>query len=108
MITNINKNFGRLKGHDEAYLSTLVKVYPIINGFSRVVVGPLMDYVSFKILYATVNIFVIILSSSIYYISENATLYFIYNVISAICLGTNFAIFPTFISKKFGLKYDFR
>ena len=104
MITNINKNYGSLKGHGEEYLSALVRVYPIVNGFSRIFVGPLMDYFRFKILYATLNVIVIILSSTIYLVSENATLYFVYNVVSAICLGTNFAIFPTFVSKKFGLK----
>ena len=104
MIPNINKNFGQINHHSEAYLSILVKVYPIINGCSRFIFGPLIDYINFKYLYGILNITVIILSSTIYYIADNSTLYFVYHVISAMCLGANFALFPTFISQKFGLK----
>jgi|LauGreDrversion4_2_1035121.scaffolds.fasta_scaffold966164_1 MFS family permease len=104
MMTNINKNFGSLKGHKEKYLSLLVKIYPVVNGCSRVFAGPLMDWFNFKILYTILNVIVIVISSSIYFIAEDSTLYFIYNMLAAVCLGSNFAIFPTFVSKKFGIK----
>jgi len=106
LITNINKDFGqkRLTADDQATLTTMIKIFPIVNGGSRIIIGPLMDCFSFKFLYAMECIVVIILSSSIYFISTDITYYFIYNMISAFALGTNFALFPTFISKKFGLK----
>ena len=104
MIPNINENFGQINKHKQAYLSTLVEVFPIINACSRFIFGPLIDYINFKYLYGILNITVIILSSTIYSFAENNILYFVYNVISAMCLGANFALFPTFISQKFGLK----
>jgi MFS family permease len=110
-MTNINKKFGVDNHINENILNTLVTVFSIVNGFSRLGIGILSDYYSLKliiiaILSCDVNDYFnkFLISCSIFFIVQYEYLYLVYNIMIAITYGGQFCVFPNLFNKVFGTR----
>ena len=52
-MTNLNKKFGVDNLCNETLLNTMVTLFSLVNGCSRLFIGSLMDFISFKKIFAT-------------------------------------------------------
>ena len=111
-IYNVCKQLGLAQDIDEHILYYLTTIFAFINASSRPFFGLLYDKFGFKNLY---RIFLVIevsnllnkisASFSIYFLSKNSIFYFIVCLISAGCMGGGFAVFPSYMTNVFGMKY---
>lgn len=103
MILNLAKPFANFSLEPE-FVKIIMICYPLVNGFSRLLMGIMVDYISFKKLYISLIVTGIGVSCSIGYISHINWVYFIYCMISASLLGGNFSLLPPLMSQIYGIK----
>lgn len=75
----------------------------LCNGGGRIIWGNLYDRFSFKKVYGFLLSLQLALASSIYYVSLNKSLFFIWSCLSLICGGGHFALFPALCLKEAGV-----
>ncbi len=103
-VVNTNRTFAQLNQVDEKILSTLAKVYAILNGFSRLIWGILFDKCTFKVLYSMCVISQIVIGVSLYYIVHYPYVFFVTVLSQAIILSGNVSLIMTTYSKIYGIK----
>ena len=89
---------------DAALLKYLAIGYSLFNGFGRPVWGWLFDKFQFKRLFIILNVFVFLISSTIYFTVEITALFSILVLFTGFLQAGLFAILPSFVNKIFGLK----
>jgi MFS family permease len=86
------------------FLKNLAIFLSVGNGLGRPFWGFLFDKFGFKPLFITLNVLIIIVSSSIYFVADYAIILAIYIPLCGVIQAGNFALMPAFVSKVFGLK----
>jgi hypothetical protein len=105
IILNILKTFGIKIGVSEEFLSMVLCLNPIINAFSKITWGILLDYISFKKLYLLCITMGIILSSTFNFIDyeKNNYIYFAYTALTTCVHGGFISLNPPMVSHIFGI-----
>lgn len=98
------KNFGLTKFKDDHFISAAGAIGGILNGCCRILWSVLVDVTNFRSLFYIILFSQLILSSTIYLFTVNKWIYMIYIVLSFICEGTYFAMYPLVCCKIFGEK----
>jgi len=95
------KNFGSQAGNiDDSFLTMTGSIASAMNGLFRIVWGKLLDHTNFRFTYSLLLSTQVIISFFIYYaVSLNKYLYMLMIILSYICYGGNFAIFPAYFAK---------
>ena len=101
MNANIFKIFGNEFHIDEQVLTWTLVGFSLINGLGSSLWGLLSDYVSFKVLFCSINILEVLVAANYYFLSRHSVFYVINNFCLALCLAGNFALFPQYVGKLF-------
>ena len=98
------KFYGIKKGlTDENYLAWLGSIAAVCNSI-RFIWSFATDYFSYKVVYGVLLLMQIGLDFSIPYISENASLYFLWVCLLLLCEGGHFTLVPNVLKKIYGEK----
>lgn len=89
---------------DVSFLANLGIMFSVGNGIGRPIWGFLFDKFGFKKLFILLNLLIITISSTFYFIPEYAVLLALYIPMCGILQAGNFTLMPAFVSKVFGLK----
>jgi len=87
------------------FLKNLAIFLSVGNGIGRPIWGFLFDRFGFKPLFIVLNVMIIIISSTFYFIPNYKIILAIYVPLCGVMLAGNFSLMPAFVSKVFGLKY---
>ena len=106
MITNTNRSFGQLNSLNSGLLSTLSKLYSLINGFGRIIWGYLLDKFELKKLYYLILFTETLISMTIFYIGKYQYLYFLMICICSFLFSGVIVIIVIIFPKIYGIKYS--
>ena len=105
IITNTNRSFGQLNLLNSGLLSTLSKLYSLINGFGRIIWGFLLDKFELKKLYFLILLTEILISTTIFYVGKYQYLYSIMVCICSFLFSGVVIIIVIIFPKIYGIKY---
>ena len=103
LLTNTYRTFGKEKGINDSILQNLSKCFTLINTFTRILWGLILDKFGFTIPYLIVCINQVICSFFLCKASNNANLYFLVCCFGVLSFAGHVTIFPNVINKKFGV-----
>lgn len=106
MITNTNRSFGQLNALNTSLLSTLSKLYALINGFGRIIWGYLLDKFKLKKIYFSIIFTEILISSTVFYAGNYQYLYFLMICICSFLFSGVIVITVVIFPKIYGIKYS--
>ena len=104
LLSNTYRTFGKIMKIKEQYLQTLSKCYTLINTFSRILWGIIMDKFNFTIPYFIICINQIICSGFFYWSVFKVETYFLVCCFGVLSFAGHVTIFPNVINKKFGIE----
>ena len=84
-------------------LTTAGALGSLCNGGSRILWATLYDHYGFKKVYFTLLCIQLVVSSTIFYLKMQPTLYTIWVGLSFLCEGGHFSLFPTLTCRIFGM-----
>ena len=106
MITNTNRSFGQLNSLNTSLLSTLSKLYALINGFGRIIWGYLLDKFQLKKIFFIILFTELLISSTIFSAGKIQYLYFIMVCICSFLFSGVVVITVVIFPKIYGIKYS--
>ncbi len=89
------KEYGLIYSLDDHYLSLLGSLGSVGNGLFRIVLGIILDFVTFKTI-MLINLGVLIVSCATFYFSVQSKISYLFSVVLSYgCYGGLYTIFPT-------------
>lgn len=98
----------QIKGLNDIELSSLLTIGGSLNSISRLVMGLLNHYLSFKFLYTIVIVLQLFLAATILSFGTTYPSYAAYLGLAFFCEGSHICLFPTMMTKVFGLQVGAR
>ncbi len=104
LLSNTYRTFGKIMKIEEKYLQTLSKFYTLINTFSRIIWGIILDKFNFTIPYFIICVNQIICSGFFYWSVFKVETYFLVCCFGVLSFAGHVTLFPNVINKKFGIE----
>ena len=103
LLSNTYRNFGNEKDLDDLGMQSLSKAFTLLNTFSRLIWGIIVDKYGFKTPYIIICINQIICGGLIYLSSYKFYTYFIVVCFGVLSYAGHIILFPNLINHKFGV-----
>ncbi len=104
LLSNTYRTFGKIMKIKEKYLQTLSKCYTLINTFSRIIWGIILDKFNFTIPYFILCVNQIICSGFFYWSVFKVETYYLVCCFGVLSFAGHVTLFPNVINKKFGIE----
>lgn len=100
------KNYGYtfLTDVSEQEFARIISAASLFNSFGRLFSGLVLSYISFKTLYLTIVSLEIFNAFTIQHFGITYWIYMIYVCVGMFCLGSHKTMFPTMVTKTFGIE----
>ena len=104
LLSNTYRNFGNEKDLDDLGMQFLSKAFTLLNTFSRLIWGIVVDKCGFKIPYIIICVNQLICGGLIYLASNKFYTYFIVVCFGVLSYAGHIILFPNLINHKFGVE----
>lgn len=103
-LINAYKIYGQQIQLDDTFLTIVGSVGALFCSLFRFVWAWLIDMYTFKSVYGVLLVLQFFVTSTLYWVSGNPHLFFVWYCLSSICYGGHFSITPAACANIFGLK----